>query len=239
MSSPSRPARQLDGLVLPADLEQPPRRETIQDAPRLVTIVGGELEAISSPAHRDLRAYIAAGENTTGRPVNERATRVMRPGASDAARIVGDVVLLGFDKRARMACDVTEEQEQRITGPGPIHYPDRRELRGARHLAYSWDLTTLPDGRLLQASLNVRYHDSLSRGVPGQFVAYLTNEAVTAAGADAERMVHGMWFGSLKVLHDCAFSAPRRDRFASWTLDRVRSAFLLSYPGIHGMFRVP
>lgn len=238
MSSPSQAARPLAGLVLPADCGQPPHRLDVRSATDLDAIVCFELEAIVSPSHRDLRAYIAAGENTTGRPVNERATRVLHPGAPDTSRIVGDVVLVGYDTRARKVCDLSDEQEHRITGPGPMHYPDRVE-RADRHLAYSWDLTRLPDGRLLQASLNVRYHAPLSPGRPGTFVGLLTNEAVTESVAGGERAVQGMWFGPLKVQKACTYSARRRDSCAVWMLDRVRAAFELSDAGVHGIFRVP
>jgi hypothetical protein len=204
----------------------------------LDAIVHGELEAIRSTAHRHLQAYIAAGENRKGRPVNERANRVMRPGCPEEDRIVGDVMLVGYDSRARSVRDLSYEQERRITGPGPVHYPDRRELRSERHLVYSWDLTRLPDGRMLQASLNVRYHEPVPPDRMGYFVGYLTNEAVTDSNG-RERALQGMWFGPCKVQSIGRYTARGRDRFAAWMLDRVRGAFLLSEQGVHGIFRAP
>ena len=237
MSTMSRP-RTITGLVLPADPEQPPRRLTIDGAQDLSAVVRGELEGIRSTAHRHLQAFIAAGENRKGRPLNEAANRVMRPGCPDDARIVGNVVLVGYDTRARSACDLSDEQQRRITGQGPIHYPDRREVRSDRHLTYSWDLAPLPDGRMLQASLNVRYHDPLQPRDAGCFVSYLTNEAVTV-GADGGRALQGMWFGTCKTQSAQRFTKRARDQFAAWMLDRVRGAFLLPDSPVKGMFRAP
>jgi hypothetical protein len=231
-TSTASTAQSLSGIVLPADSEKPARRLDAHDPQEVHALVGGQLETIACPAHRDLRAFIDAHGLAAGHLVNDRATRVFCPSHQFRNWIAGDVVIVGFDTALRELCDLSTAQEERITGLGPIHYPDREDRR-EKGRSYTWDVEISED-RMVSTSLSIGYF--ATPGAFGRLDARLVRNVVTPDSGPQDT-VEGDWCDPFYVDTVGGFTVKRLDEFAEHALDVLRARFLLSDREVHAAFR--
>lgn len=165
--------------------------------------------------------------------MNVRATRVFCPTHPLRIWIAGDVVIAGFDTARRDLCDLSEVQQDRSTGPGPIHYPDgfARSEQGRSYTRY----VEITEERIVSTTLSIR-DVAGAAGECGRLHARLARQVATPdSGSDGS--VEGDWGDPILTDTIRGFTAKRLDEFAEGALDVLRARFLLSDRAVHVAFR--
>jgi hypothetical protein len=106
----TKSAEVIKGICIPAEITEPARVVEITDGGSISALVGGWMEAIM--VNPTITCYMNEEGKLDGLPVNVRATAMMLHALHGTDVIVGDVVLLGFDREEGMDLSLPDAAER-------------------------------------------------------------------------------------------------------------------------------
>lgn len=214
-------------LLIPVDGE--PREVEQTGLDDLQKLVGGDIQMLDHPERSDLRVVIDEEGKLKERPLNESATRLMRPILRRDDYIVGDAVLIGFDPAS--GGDLPLPEDVRLPKPPSMEllFTEPRIERRGRQIVHDWLLKAEEDGKRHYVVLNVRYQQggrNMFSGAlePRCYQATLGRE--TEEDASYGGTMRGFRIFSAMLLCRSGpvgrYSAKKLDEFASVALARLR-----------------
>jgi hypothetical protein len=225
----------ISALLIPADEKQPARRIDVTGLDDLQAAVRGDIEVVSYHGDPDVCAYVnEEGKYTDGCAPNPRATRLLGPGLRTGDWIVGDVVMVGFDRAAGEDSDLPDGFERRLAATTSLRDPEQT-VHDERHISYEWELGKDEEGARQLAVLSISHHRHRGGSC---FTALVRNETVNEKGNITERC-----FAPLSATRICTEEVPRYSakgmrEFAATVLHRLRDLYEQGDPQIHSYFRV-
>jgi hypothetical protein len=225
----------VSALLIPADEKQPARRIDVTGLGDLQAAVRGYIEVVSYHGDPDICAYVnEEGKYTDGCALNPRATRLLGPGLRAGDWIVGNAVIVGFDRAAGEDRDLPDGFESRLAEDYKLRDPEQT-VHGERRVSYEWLLGKADEGARQLAVLSISHH---KRRAGGFFTALVRNETVNHKGNVTERC-----FAPLSAMRICTeevsrYSAKSMQEFADTALDLLRGLYEQGDPRVHSYFRV-
>jgi hypothetical protein len=231
----AEPPKPVSARLIPDDEKQPARRINVTGMDDLQAAVRGYIEVVSYHGDPDVCAYVnEEGKYTDGCAPNPRATRLLGPGLRAGDWIVGNAVIVGFDRAAGEDRDLPDGFESRLAEAYKLRDPEQT-VQDERHISYEWVLGKDDEGALQLAVLSISHH---KRRAGRYFTAVVRNETVNHKGNVTERC-----FAPLSATRICTEEVPRysakgMQEFTDTALARLRGLYEQGDPQIHSYFRV-
>jgi hypothetical protein len=223
-------------VLIPADVNEPVGRITVEGLAGLQAAVRGDIEAVDTAVLGPLlTSYINADGKCNGCQPNPRATQLLGPGLFAGDFIAGPLVVCGFDAGEGENRDCPPGFEAEFLGIArPLARPDH-QLPGPRSITYAWNLQTTPAGARELAVLHIGYRPGGPRA--HEFYATLQNEtAMDPAHAIVRR---GLSAGGGVILcrqEVSRFTPGALERFAELALARLTGLYGHSDPRVTRYF---
>ena len=232
----------VSAVLIPADVDEPVRRITVDGLDGLQAAVGGSIEAVDTATLGDqLTSYVNENGKYDGSEPNPRATTLMGPSLFAGDFIAGPLLICGFDPRTGENRDCPLGFEAEFLDIARRLPAADQTTRKPRRINYEWKLRHDADGKTHLAVLSIGHHTAgvsmLSGRVHGnEFYASLQNE--TAEDRNGF-VVRGFKLGDGVLLYRepvSRYSDKGLDRFAAAALARLEDLYGQSNPQVTRYF---